>query len=235
MEARGRIVHEGIRPGNGVVEEAVLAGGGVSEIAHREATIVDPEDLREHECGARFPWDRGDCWVGDCGRDDGAWHYRRVGRETVYLAVVAEIEAHYQAVVVDSLGVDGVRRRRKLLQRAAVGEEEGVRAIAADDVAMAVDPQCRLPHAGVQLGQREGVAGEVGESGHPVPIDRGAGDLTAVADPVRVGARGGAGQRREVEVGERVTTRGDWTTNKRSPGAARGRQQTHQGREAGYC
>src|SRR5271165_2075713 len=234
MEARGRIVHEGIRPGNGVVEEAVLAGGGVSEIAHREATIVDPEDLREHECGARFPWDRGDCWVGDCGRDDGAWHYRRVGRETVYLAVVAEIEAHHQAVVVDSLGVDdvrrnphrlvdhgeagavetvedeswgigprgkladdvtvvidpegidGVRRRREVLQRAAVGEEEGVRAIAADDVAMA-------------------------------------------ADPVRVGARGGAGQRREVEVGERVTTRGDWTTNKRSPGAARGRQQTHQG------
>ena len=33
----------------------------------------------------------------------------RVGRETVDLAVVAEIEAHHQAVVVDSLGVDDVR------------------------------------------------------------------------------------------------------------------------------
>jgi len=62
---------------------------------------------------------------------------------------------------------------------------EGVRVIAADDVAGAVDPEGDLAGAGVQLGQRpgEGVAGAVGERGRIVHIDSRAGDLVAVADP----------------------------------------------------
>ena len=112
------------------------------------------------------------------------------------LAIVAEIEAHHQAVVIDPLSVDDVRRntrglvdrsetiaraarkyeagsigsggkladdvalvvdaegidgigwRHEELQRAANGEEEGVRAVPAYHVAGAVDPERSLAGAG---------------------------------------------------------------------------------------
>ena len=47
-----RVVQEGISPGIGVEEVAVLAGGGVAVVTHRNPLIVNSENLGEHERGA---------------------------------------------------------------------------------------------------------------------------------------------------------------------------------------
>src|SRR6202040_4001176 len=104
----------GVRPSVRVEEIAVLARSGVAEIAHCEPKVVDPEELGEHEGGTGFRRVCWNHWVGNGGPGDGAARRgRRVGGETVDLAIVAEIEAHHPAVVVDPLSVNDVRRNTR--------------------------------------------------------------------------------------------------------------------------
>src|SRR6516164_9669949 len=157
------------------------------------------EDLGEHKRGAGLVGIDGDGRVGNGRRGDGGPRRgRRIGGETVDLAIVAEIEADHLAVVIDSLSVDDVRRdtrglvdrresgaraawkyetgsipgwgskladdvavivdpkgidgigwRCERLQRAAIGEEEGSRAVPAYYVAGAIDPERGLAGTGV--------------------------------------------------------------------------------------
>ena len=51
----------------GVIEVAVLAGGRVTVVAHRDSLIVDPEDLGEDEGGTGFTRDFGNGRVDDRG------------------------------------------------------------------------------------------------------------------------------------------------------------------------
>lgn len=76
---------------------------------------------------------------------------RRIGVKTVNLAIIAEIEAHHQAVIIDPLSVDNVRGntsglidRRKSGARAARKYETasiGSGGKLADDVALVIDAE----------------------------------------------------------------------------------------------
>jgi len=72
VKHRGGIVQEGVRAGVGVKEEAVLARSRVTEIAYREPSVIDPEDLGKHKRGTRFVGVGGDGRVGNGRRGDGA-------------------------------------------------------------------------------------------------------------------------------------------------------------------
>src|SRR5207248_3567446 len=152
VEHRGGVVQEGVGVGVGVKEEAVLTRSRVTEIAYREPSVIDPEDLGEHKRGTGFVGVGGDGRVGNGRRGDGAPRRgRRNGVKTVNLAVIAEIEAHDQAVIIDSLSVDKVRGntsglidRRESGARAARKYETGSivsRGKLADDIALVIDAE----------------------------------------------------------------------------------------------
>ena len=115
-------------------------------------------------------------------------------------------------LVVDSERIDRAPGSSERLQRAAVRQEKGRRAVAADHVVGAVNAERDLAATGVEWRRGSRRARKVRKNRVIVRIHLGANDLPGVADSIHVGP-GRPGDERRIEVDKGVPTRRDRTAD----------------------